>query len=146
MKKNLLLTCVFFLIFIITLVGCSEPIEEQLPLTEIPFEGNIEEAYNAICNFDLLRLTDNTNTEYSIYRPYKITFGDLIPEYYLRLAYHILPEREREIIVEDAGRYSKHGYLPKKDEFITEDIEYTVYTVEELEEAVKKTFRRKREC
>jgi len=118
----------------------SDSNKEQLPLTEIPFEGNLEAAYEAICNFEILRMTANNDSEYSIYRPYKITFDDLIPEYYLELASDIIPEREREKIIEDAGVYSPNGYIPKTDEIITEDIEYRIYNTDELEEAVKKLF------
>ncbi|MBO5037345.1 MAG: hypothetical protein J6D42_09740 [Clostridia bacterium] len=117
----------------------SDSNKEQLPLTEIPFEGNLEAAYEAICNFKPLRFSMFfTELKFSVYRPSKITFEDLDPEYYLALAYDLIPEREREIIIEDAGIYSDSAYI--SGEYITEDIEYTVYTADEVEKAVKTLF------
>lgn len=159
--NRFLLTLTFFTVLLFILSSCSEPIEktdpdtvndpekiesadsdpirEQPALTEIPFEGNLEAAYEAICNFKPLRFSMFfTELKFSVYRPSKITFEDLDPEYYLALAYDLIPEREREIIIEDAGIYSDSAYI--SGEYITEDIEYTVYTTDEVEKAVKTLF------
>ena len=83
-------------------------------------------------------MTNITEKDLTVYRTSKITFDDLDPQYVLSLAYDILPEREREIIVENGGVYSDFSYI--NGEIVRENIEYTVYTVAEIEEAVKTLF------
>ena len=120
----------------------SEPIvesdnsKEDHSLTEIPFEGNLEAAYEAICNFKPFRRTNSDTV--TVYQPKRVTFDDLASEYVLALAYDILPEQKREIIVADGGIYSENSFV--NGEYITEDIQYTVFTANEMNEAVKTLF------
>ena len=131
----------------------SDPIREQPTLTDIAVDENLRAAYDAICNYQPYRLTNFTDAKHTVYRTSKITFDDLDPEYVLSLAYDILPEREREKIIGVAGVYSPYGYRDgeiisgwydpeflRREEVLNEDIEYTVYPVEELDGAVKKLF------
>ncbi len=136
MKKINLAVCLILLIALISGCTSAELPEEEHNLTEITLEGNPGKAYNAVCEFLPFRLTNrDVNT---VYRPQYVTFDGLDAEYVLSLAFATLPEKERETVTADAGVYSPYGYV--NGEVITENIEYTVYTLEEIDCAVEALF------
>ena len=116
--------------------GCSAAPAEKPQITTVPFQDNLESAYNAVCCYLPLRMSNRF--EETNYRDMHVSFENLSSEYILSIAFNALPTHEREIIVADAGVYSEYGY--KDGDVVTENIEYTVYPVSEFENAVKDLF------
>ena len=132
----------------------SDPIREQPTLTDIAVDENLRAAYDAICNYQPYRMTNITDKDLTVYRTSKITFDDLDPEYVLSLAYDILPERERETTVEFLGKYSPYAYNdgnlvlgPYDPDYniykpgsTQMEVEYTSYSTDEFDKAIKTLF------
>jgi hypothetical protein len=106
---------------------------------EISFFGTVEDLYYSLCDSRLYYTCDKEENK-SFYRTAKITFDDLSVDYILDLVFYNLPYQIRETVTADAGIYSPYGTDPSNGEIIYENIEYTVYSLREFEETIRKLF------